>query len=607
MSYKKSSEITKEYSIFSNILFVLKQVYRNQKAFVPMMVIQAIVGTFITFIWLFLSKIVIDQVTNNVSVSSFIYSLIFIVIAEIILMEVDSFLNFQNWWRIIHARMSFIPLRMKKLLNMDYENLEIPAVLDLSQRAEKATEGNSDGVEGFLRSIQGLFTSTCKIIMSITIISFLNPLILGFILILAVISYIITDRTKKMDKIKTWDTLSEKFREQGYIAGVEQDFSYAKDIRVFNLSEYLLDKHKKIDSEIHDKISESKKRWLKATGLNQIAALFQEGIIYIWLIYNVLYKSLSIGNFTLYLGTIRTFFNTVGSLLSNIANLRLQSRQINDFRNFLAFGKEGGGKEVPQQNQYVFEFKNVSFKYPGQDTYALKNLSLTISSGTRLAVVGLNGAGKSTFIKLLCGLYTPSEGRIYLNGIDINTFSKESYYALFAPVFQDIEVFAFPLSENISMKIPEKTNEAKAIEAAEKVGLKDKLHSLPNGIASQMLKIFHDDGIDLSGGEKQKLALARALYKDAPVIILDEPTSALDPLAEYQVYTNFDQIIGAKSAIYISHRLASTRFCDTIALFSDGILKEYDTHENLIRKKGEYYQLFEVQAQYYRNQEQKQS
>lgn len=572
-----------------------------------MMIAQAVVGAFITFIWLFLSKTVIDQVTNNASISSFIVSVIFVVICELILMEVDTFLNLQNWWRIIYARMSFIPIRMKKLLNMNYENLEIPDVLNLSQRAGKATEGNSDGVEGFLRSIQGLFVGICKIAMSITIISFLNPLILGIILILAVIDYIITDRTKRADKIKTWDALSDKYRKQGYISSVEQDFSYAKDIRVFNLQKFLLDKHKKVDDQIHEKTSKSKIRWLKASGLNQIVAIFQEGILYIWLVYNVLYNNLSIGDFTLYLGTIRTFFNTVGSLLYNVADLRLQSLQINDYRNFLDYGEKDDGANVPQQDQYVFEFKNVSFKYPGQDQYTLRNLSLKISSGTRLAIVGLNGAGKSTFIKLLCGLYAPSEGNIYLNGIDISTFNKKSYYSLFAPVFQDIEIFAFPLSENISMSTPENTDIEKATNAATKAGLKDKLRLLPNGIASQMLKIFHDDGIDLSGGEKQKLAIARALYKDAPVVILDEPTSALDPLAEYQVYTNFDQIIGAKTAIYISHRLASTRFCDAVALFSDGILKEYDTHENLIRKKGEYYHLFEVQAQYYRNQERKQS
>ena len=215
-------------------------------------------------------------------------------------------------------------------------------------------------------------------------------------------------------------------------------------------------------------------------------------------------------------------------------------------------------------------------------------------------MVGLNGAGKTTFIKLLLRLYDVTEGEILLNGIDIRRFKREEYYRLFAPVFQNVELFAFPMAENVSMKRPEDTDKARAEDCLIKAGMQEKLESLAKGVDTEVLKVLHDDGIDLSGGEKQKLALAKALYKNAPVMVLDEPTAALDALAEYELYKNFDEIIGNKSAVYISHRLSSTRFCDSIAMFKAGELVEYGTHEELLKQNGAYAEMYEIQAQYYK-------
>jgi len=257
----------------------------------------------------------------------------------------------------------------------------------------------------------------------------------------------------------------------------------------------------------------------------------------------------------------------------------------------------------PKDNKYKFQFEDVSFCYNGSDTYALKNINLTLEAGKRLAVVGLNGAGKTTFIKLLCRLYEPTKGRILLNGIDIKTYDLVSYQALLSPVFQEINLFAFPLSENVSMKTPELTDKDLALTCLGLAGLSEKIESLPNGIQTEMLKVLHEDGIDLSGGEKQKMALARALYKDAPIIVLDEPTAALDALAEYKLYMDFDKMIGNKTSVYISHRLSSTRFCHAIAMFKGGEIIEYGTHDELLTKDGEYASMFAMQAKYYKDNE----
>jgi ABC-type multidrug transport system fused ATPase/permease subunit len=256
---------------------------------------------------------------------------------------------------------------------------------------------------------------------------------------------------------------------------------------------------------------------------------------------------------------------------------------------------------LPKADAYTIEFKDVSYKYLKTDNYALRHLNLKINAGERLAVVGLNGAGKTTMIKLLLRLYDPTEGVITLNGVDIKKYDREDYYRLFAPVFQDVETFAFPIAENVSMKTAADTDKDKVAKVLEEAGLAEKIASLKHGIDTYITNIVEDDGIDLSGGEKQKLALARALYKGAQVVVLDEPTAALDPISENSLYETYDEMMKGKATVFISHRLASTRFCTRIILIEAGRIKEEGTHDELLAKKGRYYELYETQAKYYRD------
>ena len=240
---------------------------------------------------------------------------------------------------------------------------------------------------------------------------------------------------------------------------------------------------------------------------------------------------------------------------------------------------------------------DVSFRYPGQNTYSLKNINLTINAGEKLAVVGENGAGKTTFIKLLCRLYDPTEGEILLDGICIKDISYDSYLKLIGAVFQDYKLFAFTLKENICFDHEE--NDENIIDILQKNGMGDKIVELDKGIHTSVYKTFDENGFEPSGGEGQKIALARAIYKDAPIILLDEPTSALDPKAENELYQNFYNIVKGKTAVFISHRMSSTRICDRIILFQAGKIIETGTHEKLMAQKGKYYELFQMQAQYY--------
>ena len=272
--------------------------------------------------------------------------------------------------------------------------------------------------------------------------------------------------------------------------------------------------------------------------------------------------------------------------------------EIVKFMEYPPYMEKGERKIENLDGGHTIEFRNVGFSYPGTGVKVLDNVSITLHSGEKLSVVGLNGAGKTTFIKLLCRLYDADSGEILLDGVNIREYDYDEYMKLFSVVFQDFRLLAFSVDDNILLGRSEPPETVDGL--LEKVGLDEKVKSLPNGHDTMMFKQFDKEGVELSGGEQQKLAIARALYKNAPVVILDEPTAALDPVAEYEIYKRFDELVGGKTGIYISHRLSSCKFCDRIAVFSEGTIKEYGTHDELLRKKdGIYSEMFTAQAQYY--------
>lgn len=329
--------------------------------------------------------------------------------------------------------------------------------------------------------------------------------------------------------------------------------------------------------------------------------------MYVWLVYNVIQGNYQISDFILYVGLVITFHDSVGYVNWIFSNIRGNCLLINDYRNFLNWEEskknivENEKKQSVHDGNYSFEFQNVSFKYPGHDIYALKNINLKINAGEKLAIVGVNGAGKTTLVKLIMKLYEPTQGRILLNGVDIKEYNREEYFKLFSPIFQNVECFAMTIYENISFEEEKNTDMDKVGKVLEQSGLKTKIDCYDKDVHSNLLKIFDKEGIDLSGGEKQRLAMARAMYKGGEVIILDEPTAALDALAEDKMYREFDNMIQGKTAIFISHRLGSTRFCDKIAMFDGGEIVEEGTHDELIAKNGKYAYMYEVQSQYYKD------
>lgn len=495
--------------------------------------------------------------------------------------------------------------RMDKLFHTDFKNMESPDFLDYAQRAKTALN-RGKGFHGVLYQSRNFIAQGTLMILSAALIGIQNLLMMIIFIVISFGIVKISSFFTKRDKIKFSDAMAPTWRKMNYLESTTKNFDFAKDIRLFNMSNAFFNQlsgvnetYKELNRKHHNRMV------LWEVSLGSVLTV-QKILMYTWLVYNVVTGSYQISDFVLYVGLVSTFHASVGYVNWIYSDMRTNSLMINDYRNFVnwkedretADEKDGHITEI-NLDKFEFRFENVSFKYPGHDNYVLKNVNLTIKNGAKLAVVGVNGAGKTTFIKLIMKLYEPSEGRILLNDVDIKEYNREEYFKLFSPVFQNVECFAMPIYQNISFAEEDKTDMNKINEVLEQSGLSEKINSYEKGIHTNLLKIFDKEGIDLSGGEKQRLAMARALYKDGKVIILDEPTAALDALAEDRMYREFENMIHGKTAVFISHRLGSTRFCDKIAMFEDGTIVEEGTHEELMAKNGKYAYMFGIQSQYY--------
>lgn len=495
--------------------------------------------------------------------------------------------------------------RMDKLFHTDFKNMESPDFLDYAQRAKTALN-RGKGFHGVLYQSRNFIAQGTLMILSAALIGIQNLLMMIIFIVISFGIVKISSFFTKRDKIKFSDAMAPTWRKMNYLESTTKNFDFAKDIRLFNMSNTFFNQlsgvnetYKELNRKHHNRMV----LWEVSLGS---VLIVQKILMYTWLVYNVVTGAYQISDFVLYVGLVSTFHASVGYVNWIYSDMRTNSLMINDYRNFVdwkedretADEKDGHITEI-NLDKFEFRFENVSFKYPGHDNYVLKNVNLTIKNGAKLAVVGVNGAGKTTFIKLMMKLYEPSEGRILLNDVDIKEYNREEYFKLFSPVFQNVECFAMPIYQNISFAEEDKTDMNKINEVLEQSGLSEKINSYEKGIHTNLLKIFDKEGIDLSGGEKQRLAMARALYKDGKVVILDEPTAALDALAEDRMYREFKNMIHGKTAVFISHRLGSTRFCDKIAMFEDGTIVEEGTHEELMAKNGKYAYMFGIQSQYY--------
>ncbi len=496
----------------------------------------------------------------------------------------------------------FNRLLCEKAMRLDYADIENPEIIAHMEKAKSGIEGASGGIHGMTQSLLSAVSAVLTIIGVISIIAVNTPLLLPIAIIPSLLCALFTHRINRVN-VEGRRALSERERLYRYIFVSLTEQKYGKDIRLYDSAELIESKaddyvEECVDGIMDDMAAERVKPTLSSTVLRASSQL--AGYIYLGCL---LVKSmLTFGSFSMLITSAGTLDTGITGLVDSIQQYCVQRAFVRDYVSFMELptSRSVGCRTMEEQTRHRIEFHNVAFKYPRTDNYILRNISFTINSGERIAVVGQNGAGKTTLVKLLCGLYEPTEGTIVIDGIDSRYYDKQRFNELFSVVFQDFSLMAYGLGENIAIKQELTQDDRDKVSAiAERIGFTDKLKKFPHGIDTTIYKIFDDEGVEPSGGEQQKLAVARALYKDAPIIILDEPTAALDPIAENEVYSNFDSLIGDKAAVYISHRMSSTRFCSSIIVLENGRIVERGTHDRLMQNNGLYAKLFNSQAQFY--------
>lgn len=558
---------------------------------VPALVFQPIVTAYIP-------KAMIDCITEGVTVGRLT---LVVGLLSVLLVLTTWFAPFMQELlngsaRII--RMRYAVLAFRKNLYTDYKNIESPHGREKNKRAMEFYRSYYSASSDFLDSCNQFCVCIVGIITSLALIYKINIIMILIILATCVCEFFLLKFLNKKEK-KTKNERSKMFVRFDYYYNLCRDFSAAKDIRLYGFTDYFMLAVAKIIYELEAVNQKFARQNIKVGGTRALLNLLRELVAYVYLTYLVCSSRLSVSDFIFYFGIITGFSNWIMNAVYQYSNLERCCNDCAAFREFVESKDESENKpDVDFNGIESIEFKNVSFTYPSAEKSTINNMTFKVNKGENIAIVGENGAGKTTAVKLLCGLYYPTSGEILINGKSNRDFSGNSYFNLFSAVFQDYYFMPMTIAENICAT--SNYDKEKLFAAFEKAGISNKINTLPDKEKSYMIKDVYKDAVDFSGGEKQKLLLAKAIYKNAPVLILDEPTAALDPIAENELYLKYNEITSNKISFFISHRLSSTRFCDRILFIKGGRIAESGTHEELMALKGLYYRMYQIQSYYYK-------
>lgn len=598
---------------------VLRLTHKLQKGHIALIIIQRLVNAATPFIEVIFSSIILDQLIAKAP-----YELI--MKNALIVISYRVFASLFHWGleHIIATNSATLNEKIDQMIceksfEIDYDILEKRETLDMIKKAEEGI--NSYGnITGFCQSFAGIIEMIARIIYSVVILiplfipsdsvpagflpQLLNKWYVVFILLAVIIVKVsVSTAINKKSQIVQQEFFKNNVRanrEYGYYFNLMFEYSLGKYIRLY-----------KSQNMVTGKVS-STLSWMEKQFLSLLARInmiqlpdflvqfFVQGISYIFVGLKAIYGFISVGSALKFITAYGGLVESISSISYSIIDLGIKSEYLSYFYDFMEIQNKRYDGTIPTEkrddNEFEIEFRDVSFKYTNTENYVLKHVNQKIKIGTKTAIVGKNGAGKTTFIKLLCRLYEPTEGQILLNGIDIRYYDYKDYAKLFAVVFQDFNLFSFSIAENVASNSV--FDSARVEECCRHAGFGERLAKLEKGIETNIYQ-QEENGVEISGGEAQKLAIARALYKDAPLVILDEPTSSLDPVSEYEIYKKFDEMVEDKTSIYISHRMSSCRFCDNILVFDDGQIVEQGSHDKLLLNNGLYSELWNAQAQYY--------
>lgn len=585
--------------------------------------IYALFSSLIPFVAIYLSAKIINELAGGRD-AEILSTLVAITLIATSLLSIAKAI-LQHWKNSEHSCLYHKEQKIfsDKLLSMDFSSVDDPYTSDLICQINQNENWSGWGLKRLIDNYEKLLSSIIQICGAITLtvslftssvpeksgtLIILNSPIFAFIIVVLMLIVTVVSPGLSNKANSYWAKCADKAtmsnRMFGFYGFMAFDHNRALDIRIYRQD--ILCKNSLLHDNAFGPKGDIAKHARGAMGLlNMISSAVSyifTAIVYVFVCLKAWGGAFGAGSVTQYISAITSLSNGVSSFISTLGDMKNNSAFLKVVFEFLDIPNNmyQGSLTVEKRNdrKYEIEFKDVSFKYPNSNTWALHHVSMKFKIGSRLAVVGQNGSGKTTFVKLLCRLYDPTQGHILLNGIDIRKYNYDEYISVFSVVFQDFKLFAFPLGENVAASFIVDNNRAE--KSLIESGFQDKLLHMPKGMNTFLYKSFDETGVDVSGGEAQKIAIARSLYKDAPFMILDEPTAALDPVAEYEIYSKFNEIVGDKTAVYISHRLSSCRFCDEIAVFHEGQVVQQGNHETLVADfHGKYYELWNAQAQYY--------
>lgn len=600
---EKRPTVGRKYNKLGSLIWALKKMWALDRKFVFFIFATIPVAIALPLVQSYFAKVLIDSIGLGAEITELAAICVGFISAITILKLLGDFIDRRCWSRQYYPTMVY-QRDIFSLYNYytDFENTELQEYDELLGYASADATRGDCSLEFIWKDISQTLINAFGIITYASLLVYINPVVFLIVVIVSVLSYFTTRwQTVYYENHKhEWEKETRKVE---YLHNLSDNFPMAKDIKLYGLEGWLDQMMRDYQTYILMWNKKCSIRGVWAAILSGLMTLIQDGAAYIFLISLLLEGNIGVGDFTFYFGIVGSIAGFMLGIMMNIAKLNTRADKIDYYRNLYDYPNKfnhGKGCTVPVSDIKI-EFRDVWYKYIGAEDYTIKGLNLTIEPGESIALVGMNGAGKTTLVKLICGLYAPTKGEILVNGKRIDQYNIEEYYTLISAVFQEIDNVAFTIQEFVTSSDPDKsTAKDDAIAALKSAGIWEKVSSLPYGIDTHLQKGVYEDAVDLSGGQMQKLLLARAIYKDGPILILDEPTAALDPIAENNLYLQYRELTKGKTSIYISHRFASTRFCDRIILLQDGVITESGTHDELMALNGQYAYMFGVQSQYYK-------
>lgn len=594
-----------KYNLWQNTGFMLRTSRKYAKSVFPLCIVLALLSAGKSVAELLIAPAILNKIELSASLGSVVFTIAAFALVLMLLSGLRSYVDTNALFGRIAVRSQGIYLSIsRKYAETSYPNLLNTDFLALGEKASAACAGNSESSEAIWTTLTDLMTSCIGFVVYLALLTNLNLWLAALVAATTAVSYFASKRINEWGYLHRSEEL-ELTKRIEYANKTATSREFAKDIRMFGLRGWLEDLWGSTMRLYSAFCAKRERKYIWANIIDIVLTFLRNGIAYAFLIGITVKNGLPASQFLLYFAALSGFAQWVVEILDKLSVMHKQSLDISTIREFLdwdePFDLNGGERIAFEPNkQYEIRLDDVSFRYPKADKDTLSHINLTVHPGEKLAIVGLNGAGKTTLVKLVCGFLDPTEGRILLNGEDIRKFNRNDYYALFSAVFQEFSVLDVTVKENVAQCV-DGIDETRVWQCIDKAGLTEKIQSLPKGIETHLGRRVFKDGVEFSGGQTQRLMLARALYKNAPILVLDEPTAALDPIAENDIYQKYNDMTHGRTSFFISHRLASTRFCDRIIFVDSGKIAEEGTHDELLKNGGGYAYMFEVQSKYYRS------